>query len=58
MDHEIILPKSVTKNKRATTRTSVPPAPPVIRDTASIRPESGLMSRTGTAAPMPKAENR
>lgn len=57
MDHEIILPKSVTKNKRATTRTSVPPAPPVIRDTASMRP-TGLMSRTGTAAPMPKAENR
>ena len=31
---------------------------PVIRDTASMRPESTLMSRVGTAAPMPKAENR
>ena len=38
--------------------TSSPPVRPVIRDTASMRPESTLMSRVGTAAPMPKAENR
>jgi len=58
IDHEIMLPNSVTRNSRATMPTSTPPVRPVIRDTASMRPESGLMSRTGTAAPMPKAENR
>ena len=58
MDQEIMLPNSVTRNSRATMPTSTPPVRPVIRDTASMRPESTLMSRVGTAAPMPKAENR
>lgn len=58
IDHEIILPNSVTRNKSATTPTSTPPLPPRMSDTASISPESTLISRTSTAAPMPNAEKR
>ena len=58
IDHEIMLPNSVTRNKSATTLTSAPPLPPRISDTASMSPESTLISRTGTAAPMPNAEKR
>ena len=58
IDHEIMLPNSVTRNNSATTATSTPPSAPRISDTASMRPESTLISRTSTAAPMPKAEKR
>ena len=53
-----MLPNSVTRNKSATTPTSTPPLPPRMSDTASISPESTLISRTSTAAPMPNAEKR